>query len=180
MAEPKGGEIQVAHASTGHALAAAEKGTDGQLRAPSGRAYIYLWDDNQEIDDPGEYEEVDPQWLLEVVLAKPDEHVSVFRQNVSAEFKRLRWARAATKHRISRKRTRFVVEDSFLIFEQDPPPGRRGRAAQRLVFLGEDPRRIPLEVIAVEVGEGNLLVIHAMELRLRYRKAYEEVRRWTK
>lgn len=32
-----------------------------------------------------------------------------------------------------------------------------------------------MEVIAVETDHANLLVIHAMRLRPRYRKAYEEV-----
>jgi hypothetical protein len=43
--------------------------------------------------------------------------------------------------------------------------------------LGEDPQQVPLEVMAVEVENSNLRVIHAMELRPRYRDAYEEVRR---
>jgi hypothetical protein len=140
-----------------------------------GRAFVYIWDE-RELDD-ARYEEVDPQWLLDLVLASPDRRASLFRQNVTAEFQRLRWARAATKHRISRKRARHVIEHSSMLFEEDPPPGHSS-IDKRLVFLGEDAAGIPLEVIAVEGGNGGLVVIHAMKLRSRYRTQYEEVRRW--
>lgn len=144
------------------------------------RAFVFVWDESRDVDEPSEYEEVDPQWLLELVLAKPEDRANFFRQDVAPRFKRLRWARSATRHRISRKRIRFVIEHSFLILREDPPPGRPGATAQRLVFLGEDPRQVSLEVMAIEVGSGNLRVIHAMELRSRYRDAYEEVRRCSK
>lgn len=142
-----------------------------------GRAFVFVWDGNLDVDKPGEYEEVDPQWLLELALAKPEERVSVLRQNVATEFKRLRWTRSATKHRISRKRIRFVIEHSLLVLEEDPPADRRGEGDHRFVFLGEDPRRVPLEVIAVEAAGGHLIVLHAMELRPRYQDVHEEVRR---
>ena len=74
-------------------------------------------------------------------------------------------------------RIRFVIENSFLIFGEDPPPGHSGAMAQRLVFLGEDPQQVPLEVMAVKIGNDNLKVVHAMKLRSRYRDVYEEVRR---
>jgi len=142
-----------------------------------GRAFVFVWDGNRDVDEPGEYEEVDPQWLLELALAKPEERVSFLRQNVATEFKRLRWTRSATKHRISRRRIRFVIEHSFLVLEEDPPADRPGEGDQRLVFLGEDPRRVPLEVIAVETAGGHLTVIHSMKIRPRYQDVYEEVRR---
>src|SRR5436305_7906734 len=68
-----------------------------------GRAFVFIWDENRGIDEPSEYEEVDPQWLLEIALAKPEDRANFLRQNVSPEFNRLRWARSATRHRISRK-----------------------------------------------------------------------------
>lgn len=142
-----------------------------------GRAFVFVWDEGRDIEEPSEYEEVDPQWLLELVLAKPEDRAWFFRQDVVPRFKRLRWARSATRHRISRKRTRFVIEHCLLILGEDPPPNGPGATAQRLVFLGEDPQQVPLEVMAIEVGNGNLRVIHAIELRPRYRDAYEEVRR---
>jgi|SRR4051794_23543879 hypothetical protein len=142
-----------------------------------GRAFVFIWDESRDVDEFSKYEEVDPHWLLEIALAKPEDRASFFRQDVAPRFKRLRWARSATRHRISRKRIRFVIEHSFLILGEDPPPDRPRATAQRLVFLGEDPQQVPLEVMAVEDEHGNLRVIHAMELRPRYRGAYEEVRR---
>lgn len=141
-----------------------------------GRAFVFIWDENRAEDEDSKYEEVDPQWLLELVLAHPDRRASLFRQNISAEFKRLRWARSATKHRISRKRTRYLLENCLLILKEDPPQCAAALAT-RWVFLGEDKAGVALEVIAVETGQENLLVIHAMNLRSRYRGAYEEVRR---
>lgn len=142
-----------------------------------GRAFVFIWDEGSHPDEPSEYEEVAPQWLLELVLANAEDRASVFRQDVAPEFKRLRWARSATRHRISRKRIRFVIEHCFLILGEDPPPNPPGATARRLVFLGEDPQLVPLEVMAIKVENGNLRVIHAMELRPRYRGVYEEVRR---
>jgi hypothetical protein len=90
----------------------------------------------------------------------------------------LRWARAATKHRISRERSRHVIEHCGLRFEQDPPADAPENASLRLVFLGDDEEGIALEVMAVELEDDALLVIHAMPLRDRYRKQYEEAKKW--
>lgn len=90
----------------------------------------------------------------------------------------LRWARAATKHRISRERSRYVIEQCGLRFEQDPPAGAPENASLRLVFLGDDEKGIALEVMAVELEDDALLVIHAMPLRDRYRMQYEEAKKW--
>ncbi len=46
----------------------------------------------------------------------------------------------------------------------------------RLVFLGEDPQGEPLEVMAIQLPNGGLLVIHAMSLRNKYRRRYEEAK----
>jgi hypothetical protein len=91
---------------------------------------------------------------------------------------KLEWARSATKHRISRERSRYVIEHCGLRFEQEPPAGARVGASARLVFLGDDAEGIALEVMAVELSDDNLLVIHAMPLRDRYRKQYEEAMKW--
>jgi len=74
-------------------------------------------------------------------------------------------------------RARHVLENCLAILEEDPPPGRPNAIDPRLVFLGEDPEGLPLEVIAVESDQELLTVIHVMELRPRYRGTYEEVRR---
>jgi hypothetical protein len=90
----------------------------------------------------------------------------------------LRWARAATRHRISRERSRYIIEHCGLRFEQNPPAGSPDDASLRLVFLGDDEDGQALEVMAVELEEESLLVIHAMPLRNRYQKQYEEAKQW--
>jgi hypothetical protein len=90
----------------------------------------------------------------------------------------LKWARAATKHRISRERSRYVIEHCGLRFDQAPPADSPENASLRLVFLGDDMDGVPLEVMAVELEDGGLLVIHAMPLRGRYRAQYEEAKKW--
>jgi hypothetical protein len=45
-------------------------------------------------------------------------------------------------------------------------------AAERLLFLGDDMNGISLEVMAIQLEEDNLLVIHAMKLRAQYRDLY--------
>jgi hypothetical protein len=112
-------------------------------------------------------------------VVRPDKRAKIFRQNLSAEFERLRWARSATKHRISRTRIRHALEHCLAILKEEPPVGHP-RTEVRLVFLGEDPAGVALEVIAVEAEYESLLVIHAMRLRPRYRGTYEEVRRCNK
>ncbi len=89
---------------------------------------------------------------------------------------KLKWARAATKHRISRERSRYVIEHCGLRFEEKPPGDAPASATTRLVFLGDDAEGTVLEVMAVELEDRSLLVIHAMPLRDRYRKQYEEVK----
>ncbi|MBI2237694.1 MAG: toxin [Actinobacteria bacterium] len=56
-----------------------------------------------------------------------------------------------------------------------PPPGQ---AEDRLIYLGDDEEGVPLEVMAVELGPDELYVIHAMPLREKYRRQYEEARKW--
>jgi hypothetical protein len=43
-----------------------------------------------------------------------------------------------------------------------------------MVYLGEDAQGQVLEVMAVEVENHEMLVIHAMPLRNKYKKKYEE------
>jgi hypothetical protein len=90
----------------------------------------------------------------------------------------LRWARSATKHRISHERSRYVIEHCGLRFEQQAPADALARADPRLVYLGEDADGVALEVMGIELEDGSLLVIHAMPLRDRYREQYEEAKRW--
>jgi len=90
----------------------------------------------------------------------------------------MRWARSATNHRVARDRSRFVVEYWGLRFEQPPPAGAPAEAETRLVYLGDDANGVALEVMAIELEDDSLLVIHAMPLREHYRPQYEEAKRW--
>lgn len=136
------------------------------------RAYVYRED--------GRYQEVDPAWLLEVVLAGRWGRANIVQQNVLVEFKRIRWLRSATKHRVARKRSRHVIERCGLRFREEPPAAAGEEADTRLVYLGDDEAGVALEVVAVALENGSLVVIHAMALRDRYRLDYEEARRWQK
>lgn len=144
-----------------------------------GRAFVYIWNDELTADDDGRYEEVNPHWVLKLVL--DEERAATFlRQNVSGEFRRIRWARSASKHRVSRRRTRFVIDNCRLRITEPPPSDGAETTDPRLVYLGDDPQGRALEVIAVPQEPESLLVIHAMELRNRYRLDYEEGKRWRK
>lgn len=111
---------------------------------------------------------------------KKDDEDRSFRYSVRhnvGDFTGIEWTRAATKHRISRARSRFVVERAARYLEQEAPRGHP-QADTRLMFFGDDAGGIPLEVACVQSGEGRLIVIHAMLLRARHRSSYEEARRW--
>lgn len=47
-----------------------------------------------------------------------------------------------------------------------------------VLFLGDDWNGVPLEIGAIELDDGDLLVIHAMKLRRKYRGRYEEAVPW--
>jgi hypothetical protein len=49
---------------------------------------------------------------------------------------------------------------------------------RRLVCLGDDANGRALEVVAVEGDKGDLIVIHAMALRDKYRVQYQEAKQW--
>jgi hypothetical protein len=90
----------------------------------------------------------------------------------------VRFARSATKHRVSRESIRYVIAQCGLRFKESPPEEDAEVHDPRLVYLGDDAEGHQLEVIAVEVSEGDLLVIHAMALRDKYKVQYEEAKRW--
>ena len=93
---------------------------------------------------------------------------------------RVRFARSARKHGISRARDLYVIEHCGLRLEQEPPSGGAAAKTVRLVYLGDDEAGVALEVMVVELGGGDLLVIHAMQLREKYRDKYEEAKEWRK
>jgi hypothetical protein len=145
----------------------------------AGRAFAYIWDEKRAADDDGRYEQVDPDWMLALVL-DPGRSATYVWRNVLSEFDQLKWARSASRHRIPRRSSRFVMAGCHMRFTEPPPPGAPDDASERFVFLGDDERGRALEVVGVEREDANLMVIHAMELRDRYRIEYEEALRWQK
>jgi hypothetical protein len=47
-----------------------------------------------------------------------------------------------------------------------------------LLVLGDDQAGVSLEILAIEDARGDLIVIHAMKMRRRYRRQYEEALPW--
>jgi len=90
----------------------------------------------------------------------------------------VRFARSATKHRISRESIRHVIAHCGLCFEESPPTNDVEVLDRRLVCLGDDANGQGIEVIAVEGDKDDLIVIHAMALRDKYRAQYEEAKQW--
>jgi hypothetical protein len=89
----------------------------------------------------------------------------------------VRFARAATRHRVSKDSILHVISHYSVRFEEPPPAGREEEVPDtRAVFLGDDPQGNSLEVMAIELPNGGLLVIHAMSLRNKYRQRYEEAK----
>lgn len=76
----------------------------------------------------------------------------------------IRHARSATRHRISRKRSRHVVETTSIIFSEHAPKDAP-LTDPRLVFLGPDQDGELLEVMAIETDTGGLLIIHAQMIQ---------------
>jgi len=149
--------------------------TRGYLHlSEDGRAFVFV--------PKTRYEEVNPPWLLMRVLRQhidPDLRYSV-RQNVWPEEAEIRFARSATKHRISRERSLYVIEHcGFQIVERRWRP-TASRADRRIGFFGDDLEGVAIEVMAVERSEEEFLVIHAMNLRNRSKGFYEEARSWRK
>lgn len=141
-----------------------------------GRAFV-------SVDRERYEEEDDVNWLLSRVLMEDffsKESDSFVGHNYALDEAQLRWTRAATRHRISRERSRHVIEQCGLWFWRRPL--RRephwDERDDRVMFFGDDIEGVALEVFAVEGTEGDLLVIHAMDLRDRFRGLYEEARQW--
>jgi len=79
----------------------------------------------------------------------------------------IRWAKSAAKHRISRRHSGHLVKTTDTIIREPAPEGSP-LVGDRLVFLGPDPNGVMLEVMAIEIERG-LLIIHAMKMRPKYR-----------
>ena len=82
---------------------------------------------------------------------------------------------SAGRHGISSERAMFVIVTcpSPLYTPDDAASG-----VDTVLFLGPDPGGVPLEVVGIELENGDLVVIHAMRMRRRYKRAYQRVMRW--
>ena len=138
-----------------------------------GRTFIYTGKDR--------YEEVNPPWLLHRVLGEELERRYSVRQNVWPENPDIRFARSATKHRISRERSLYVIEQCGIQFIERRRSENWGHGPdKRVFFFGDDLEGVRLEVVAAETEEEEFTVIHAMNLRNRFLAFYEEAREWQK
>ena len=84
----------------------------------------------------------------------------------------IRFTRSARKHRVGQARAVHVVEHPYAVLRQI-----RRDQPDVVMFLGDDDTGRALEVGAVEVSEDLLLVIHAMDLRDKFRGPYEQGKR---
>ena len=88
------------------------------------------------------------------------------------EWMRVEFTQSARRHKIGKARVRQVLANPVvvdrIVEEHDP--------RVRLLILGDDDTGRALEVIAVEEDEV-LVVIHAMDLRQKFRALYEEGKR---
>jgi hypothetical protein len=142
--------------------------------AEDGRAFVFV--------PKTRYEEVNPPWLLMRVLRTeldPELRYSV-RQNVWSEEAEITFARSAAKHRISRERSLYVIEQCGLQLVDRFWNLRMSDVDRRVYFLGHDLEEVALEVVAAERDDEDFRVIHAMPLRNRFRGLYEEARSWEK
>jgi len=78
---------------------------------------------------------------------------------------------AARKHRVGKARIVDVMTNPYVITELESTKG----GDQRIMFLGDDHTGRALEVVAIRQDD-RCLVVHAMDLRKKFRAAYEEGR----
>ena len=82
----------------------------------------------------------------------------------------IRFSSSASRHGISHERSRFVVEHCTC-----PLYPTHLEDEDLIVYLGPDSHGIALEVVGVELADGDILVIHAMKLRRKYLDDYARV-----
>lgn len=73
----------------------------------------------------------------------------------------MRFTQAARKHRIGRAHVRYVMATT------SPAPTYTKKGDPAWEYIGTDDRGVELEVIAVILADGDLLVVHVMPTNLR-------------
>lgn len=86
---------------------------------------------------------------------------------------RIRFAQAARKHRVSAGRARHVIDNPVVTLTL---PASDPGIDDRLVFLGDDQTGRALEVVAVQLPDG-LLVIHVQDLQAKFLPYYNQARK---
>jgi hypothetical protein len=82
--------------------------------------------------------------------------------------------RSAARHGISMDRAVFVIRNCPCpLYAPDEGTGWH----DQVMFLGADGAGVLLEVVGIELENGDLVVIHAMRMRSRFRAAYGQVMR---
>jgi hypothetical protein len=137
-----------------------------------GRAFVYVGKER--------FEEVNPPWLLGLVQRVELEHRYIVRQNVWPDDPIIRFARSATKHRVSRERCLYVIEHCGIQFVERRRSENRYGPDKRVFFFGADLEGVRLEVVAAENEDEEFTVIHAMNLREKFLGLYEEATEWRK
>jgi hypothetical protein len=84
----------------------------------------------------------------------------------------LRFARSASKHHISHERAAYVIKHCGQPYDGLEEDG------DAILFFGDDWNGVPLEIGAIELEDGDVLVIHAMKLRGKYHDRYKEALPW--
>jgi hypothetical protein len=80
--------------------------------------------------------------------------------------------RSAARHGISAARAQFVVDHGQ---RRLYPPELQTDDEDFVLFLGLDRGGVPLEVVGIELEGGDVVVIHVMVMRRRYRSTFMEV-----
>lgn len=88
----------------------------------------------------------------------------------------VRFASSSARHGISEERARFVLTNHVVAWYAE----LKNDGADRIMFLGTDGQGVPLEILAIESGTGDLLVIHAMKMRKSYEAELKMVFGWQK
>ena len=88
----------------------------------------------------------------------------------------IRFAHSAYRHGISEDRALYVIANCpSPSYPDDPLP-----AGDRVMFLWADRDGVPLEVGAIELDSGDLLIVHAMRMRTVYQPEYARLLKWNR
>jgi hypothetical protein len=84
----------------------------------------------------------------------------------------IRYARSAFKHGITAGQIEYVVAHCGFVFDEEAPANSTIEDVRSL-YLGDDANGVSIEVAGLKLESGELLAIHAMKLRARFRAQYE-------